>query len=74
MEHDPFPLSVDVNEPAFLIARLLNDVTLLLSADRSTEGKGDVSEWDLSCTALTGAGPNECPTLPAVSPTALKLL
>lgn len=37
----------------FLNGKLLKDVTLLLSADKATEGKGvGVSEWDLSCIAL----------------------
>lgn len=36
----------------FLKGKLLSDVTLLLSADRATEGKGvGVSECDLSCMA-----------------------
>lgn len=40
----------------FLNGKLLKDVTLLLSADRATDGKGvGVSEWDLSCIALPPA-------------------
>lgn len=40
----------------FLNGKLLSDVTLLLSADRATEGRGvGVSECDLSCIALPPA-------------------
>lgn len=41
----------------FRSGRLLNDVTLLLSALRSTEGSGSVgvSEWERSCNALPPA-------------------
>lgn len=49
----------------FLRGMLLNDVTLLLSADKSTDGKGvGVSECERSCIPTPTPPPTTRPTMP----------